>query len=97
MKVLPAYTQEYTQRHNPIWPELAEVLYGHGVRHYSIFLDEETYTLFGYAEIESEEQWATIADTEVCREWWDYMKDVMETNADNSPVITDLYEVFHFK
>lgn len=27
--------------------------------------------------------------------WWDYMADLMETNADNSPVCTDLMPVFH--
>lgn len=28
-------------------------------------------------------------------QWWDFMADIMETNQDNSPVCTDLHEVFH--
>ncbi len=97
MKVLPNHIQEYTERHSPIWPELAEVLGDHGVSNYSIFLEEASHTLFGYAEIESEEQWAAIAETQVCREWWAYMKDLMETNPDNSPVSVELREVFHLQ
>ncbi len=86
---------EYERRHRPIWDDLASVLKEHGVSNYSIFLDENTNALFGYAEIESEERWAAIAETDECRRWWDHMKDVMPVNADNSPVSTDLKEVFH--
>jgi L-rhamnose mutarotase len=87
--------EEYERRHNPIWKELEDVLKKHGVSNYSIFLDRETNRLFGYAEIESEELWAQIAETEECRRWWAFMKDVMPTNDDNSPVSNDLAEVFH--
>ncbi|MGB3802347.1 MAG: L-rhamnose mutarotase [Lewinella sp.] len=97
MKVYADRTDEYVDRHNPIWPELAETLGAHGVSNYSIFLDDETNTLFGYAEVKSEEQWDAIAQTKVCREWWAYMRELMETNADDSPVSTDLREVFHLK
>ena len=86
---------EYEHRHNPIWPELESVLKEHGVSNYSIFLHEETHQLFGYAEIESEEQWAAIANTPICRKWWDHMSDLMATNPDNSPESTELAEVFH--
>ena len=67
----------------------------HGVRNYSIFLDCETDRLFAYAEIESEELWRQIAQTEVCQRWWAHMKDLMLTNDDNSPVAITLDEVFH--
>ena len=88
---------EYASRHNPIWRELEETLLAHGVRTYSIFLDPETSDLFAYAEIESEERWAAIADTEICRRWWRHMRDVMPSNADASPVTRDLREVFHLE
>jgi|TARA_R110000744_G_scaffold28715_3_gene68904 L-rhamnose mutarotase len=97
MKVYPNSTEEYTQRHNPIWKELKEVLKMHGVHNYSIFLDSDTHILFGYAELESEEKWNAIANTQICKDWWGHMADLMETNADNSPVSTDLKEVFHLK
>ncbi|WP_072992772.1 L-rhamnose mutarotase [Pseudozobellia thermophila] len=95
MKVYRDKIDVYTQRHNPIWPELEAVLKEHGVHNYSIFLDAETDILFGYAEVESEEKWDAIADTEICRKWWGYMADLMETNEDDSPVSKDLEQVFY--
>lgn len=95
MSINPDAHEEYERRHRPIWDDLAQVLRDHGVSNYSIFLDIETSQLFGYAEIESEEMWQTIADTEECKRWWAFMKDVMPTNDDNSPTSVELREVFH--
>jgi len=95
MTLEPGNQEEYEKRHNPIWPELQQVLREHGVSNYSIFLDRNTDRLFAYAEIESEEQFRVIAETDVCRRWWAYMKDLMLTNPDDSPVALDLIEVFH--
>ena len=95
MSVNPDSHGEYERRHRPIWEELKAVLKNHGVSNYSIFLDDNTSQLFGYAEIESEELWAAIANTDECKRWWAYMKDVMPTNTDSSPVSRDLREVFH--
>ena len=95
MKVYPNRIEEYVRRHNPIWKELAETLKKHGVNHYSIFYDDASDTLFGYVELESEEKWSAIANTEICKDWWAHMADLMETNSDNSPVSVDLKEVFY--
>lgn len=97
MRVNPGQEAEYTRRHSPIWAELEEVLRQHGVQCYSIFLDPDTDDLFAYAEIESEERWAAIAGTEVCRRWWRSMRELMPSNADDSPVSSDLREVFHLE
>jgi len=88
---------EYTRRHNPIWRELEDTLLAHGVQTYSIFLDPATSDLFAYAEIESEDRWASIANTEVCRRWWRHMCDIMPSNPDDSPIARDLREVFHLE
>jgi L-rhamnose mutarotase len=95
MTLKPGQQAEYERRHNPIWPELQEMLKKHGVHNYSIFLDRGSDKLFAYAEIESEEQWERIAGTESCRHWWSHMKDLMLTNADGSPASIALDEVFH--
>ena len=95
MSVDPDQHDEYEHRHRPIWPELEEILGSHGVHNYSIFLDPDTSKLFGYVEIESEEEWASIADTEICKKWWAHMKDIMPSNPDNSPKSVELTEVFH--
>jgi L-rhamnose mutarotase len=95
MRVNPGCQVEYEKRHNPIWQELETALYEHGVRSYSIFLDPDTDDLFAYAEIEDLEQWRQIADTEICRRWWDHMAPLMPVNQDNSPQTRELKEVFH--
>lgn len=95
MSVDPDKVDEYTRRHQPIWDELAATLKEHGAHNYSIFHHPETNQLFAYLEIEDEERLAAVAQTEICQKWWAYMKDVMPTNPDNSPVSTPLNEVFH--
>lgn len=95
MQVHPDKHELYRKRHAPVWPKLEDVLKSHGVHNYSIFLDEESSRLFAYAEIESQRQWERIAQTTICKRWWAHMKDIMPTNADNSPVSKDLEEVFH--
>lgn len=95
MKLYPGCEAEYERRHNLLWPEMKEMIHAHGGRNYSIFLDRETLTLFGYIEIEDEALWAAGADTQINRKWWDYMADIMEVNEDNSPVTIPLPEVFH--
>ncbi len=95
MQVNPDRHGEYRRRHNPIWPELEQVLKSHGVSNYSIFLDPPRNQLFAYVEIEDEARWAAIAETEVCRRWWAHMVEVMPSNPDNSPVSDELTEVFH--
>jgi len=97
MSVNDGAAGEYARRHQPIWQELERVLFDHGVRTYSIFIDAATNDLFGYVEVESDEQWGRIADTDTCRRWWTHMRDLMPTNPDSSPVSRGLVEVFHIE
>lgn len=90
MKVYSQYHGEYKRRHDEIWESLKNVLKSHGAHNYSIFLDGETDSLFAYVELESEELWNKVAETEECKKWWDFMKDIMETNNDNSPKSVEL-------
>ena len=95
MKLYDGMAAEYEKRHNELWPEMQDMIHAYGGRNYSIFLDEETNTLFGYIELEDPAKWSESADTAINRKWWDFMADIMETNPDNSPVCTDLKPVFH--
>ncbi|MBB6056197.1 L-rhamnose mutarotase [Tolumonas osonensis] len=95
MSVNPNAHAEYKKRHDEIWPELADTLKKHGAHNYNIFLNPETSQLFAYVEIESEERWNAVANTEICKEWWAYMKDIMPSNPDNSPVSLELTSVFY--
>ena len=95
MAIDPGHEAEYERRHAPIWRELEDTLIAHGVRSYSIFLDPDTRDLFAYVELDSEERWHAIAQTDVCRRWWRYMRDIMPANTDDSPCSQELREVFH--
>jgi L-rhamnose mutarotase len=95
MSVNPDQHEEYEKRHRPIWDELTATLKDHGVNNYSIFFDADTSKLFGYVEVEDEERWNAIADTDICKKWWAHMKDLMPSNPDSSPISQELREVFH--
>ena len=95
MQLKPGAVAEYKKRHNEIWPELAAALNAAGVSDYSIFLDEETLTLFAVQKLSEGNTAAALPNSPVVRKWWDYMAPLMETHADNSPVAKPLREVFH--
>lgn len=97
MKLFDNCYQEYKKRHDEIWPEMVNMLKEYGACNYSIYHDPNSNSLFAHLEIEEEEKWSKGAETQICQEWWDYMKDVMETNNDNSPVTISLQEVFFLK
>lgn len=97
MSVHPDSHAEYERRHSPIWPDLEAVLKAHGAHNYSIFLDPATSQLFAYVEIESEERWNAVAQTEICRRWWASMKDLMPSHPDNSPIAAEMRSVFHLE
>jgi L-rhamnose mutarotase len=94
MKLKPGFKEEYEKRHSQIWPELVALLKENGVSDYSIFLDEETDTLFAVQQQNGQSS-QDLGDTEIVKKWWAFMADIMETNPDNSPVSIPLPQVFH--
>jgi L-rhamnose mutarotase len=95
MKLRPGFEEEYRRRHAAIWPELTTLLHDTGIREYSIFLNEETLQLFGYLKIDDAVKLDRLPEQEVMQRWWDYMKDIMDTHPDHSPVSIPLKEVFY--
>ncbi len=95
MQLHPGQTEEYKRRHDNLWPELSQLLSETGIREYSIFLDEETSNLFAILKIEDPTWLERLPEHPVMQRWWAYMKDIMATYPDNSPVSTPLKEVFH--
>jgi L-rhamnose mutarotase len=95
MKLYKGFEEEYRRRHAAIWPELQKLLHETGIREYSIFLDEQTLTLFGVLQIADPQQLDTLPAHPVMKRWWAYMQDIMESNPDHSPVTTPLKEVFY--
>jgi L-rhamnose mutarotase len=97
MKLLPGFKEEYRKRHGEIWTELVKLLKNEGIGNYSIFLDEETNTLFAYQEQSGGSSSQDLGNTDIVKKWWKYMADIMETNPDNSPISVPLEDVFYMK
>ncbi len=95
MKLKPGFEAEYKKRHDKIWPELSKELTAAGVLDYSIFLDEATLTLFAVQKLTDTHSSDELPQQQIVKKWWDYMADIMEVNADNSPMVTPLKEVFY--
>lgn len=97
MKLKKGHEAEYERRHQEIWPELSVLLKDAGIGDYSIFLDEETSILFAIQKRTTSHHSATLSQHPLMQRWWNYMADIMETNADHSPVVVPLREVFYLK
>lgn len=95
MKLFKGYEEEYERRHRAIWPELQSVLKETGISEYSIYLDEETNILFACFTVDDAAKLDELPKHPVMKKWWTYMKDLMETNPDESPVSIPLKEVFY--
>ena len=80
--VLDGKLEEYTKRHDEIWPEMLEVLEAAGIKNYTIWnVGNE---LFGYYECEKGIDFAAKVQNEspVVDRWNEYMKDVMVMEMD---------------
>lgn len=95
MKLKPGVEAEYKKRHDEIWPELQKELRAAGISDYSIFLDEETLTLFAVQKLTDENTSADLPKNPIVQKWWNCMAPLMDTNPDKSPVAKPLREVFH--
>lgn len=95
MYLKPGFEAEYEKRHNALWPEMKALLKEGGVYDYSIFWDKETNVLYAVQKVEGDAGSQDMGANPLVQKWWAYMADIMETNADNSPVSVPLKEVFH--
>jgi L-rhamnose mutarotase len=95
MKLKPGCVEEYKRRHDTLWPELARALREAGISDYSIFLDEETLTLFAVQKLAEGHTAQRLPESPVLRRWWDSMAALMEVHPDHSPIEQTLPEMFH--
>lgn len=87
----------YKERHAQIWEELKQLLNENGISEYSIFLDDETHTLFAFQKVAGGAGSQDLSTNPIVQKWWTFMADIMEVNEDNSPVSIPLEEVFYMK
>jgi len=95
MHLHKGFEVEYKKRHDKLWPDLEALLKSSGISDYSIFLDATTNALFGVMTANSQEALDNLPAHPVMKKWWAYMKDIMESKDDNSPVAIPLQEVFY--
>ena len=95
MQLKPGNEAEYRRRHDEIWPELSKALTDAGLSDYSIYLDRRTGVLFAVQRRTNNHTADALPDLPIVQRWWAYMADLMDTNPDNSPVVTTLERVFH--
>lgn len=95
MQLLPGKLDEYRQRHDDIWPELVELLRQAGISDYSIHLDETTGVLFALLSRSEDHKMDELPSHPVMQHWWAHMADIMQCNADNSPVVKPLTPMFY--
>ena len=85
---------EYEKRHDEVFPELATALKDAGVSDYSIWLDPETNHLFAILTRTEDHTLDALPETEICKKWWAFMADIMETDDKNVPTQIPLKQVF---
>ena len=95
MQLNKGFEAEYKKRHDDLWPELQQLLKTNGISEYSIFLDKTTNSLFGFLKAKNMDVLNDLPYHPVMKKWWTYMKDIMQTNADASPLSVPLEEVFY--
>ncbi|BFM05142.1 L-rhamnose mutarotase [Halioxenophilus aromaticivorans] len=95
MQLKAGHEQEYQQRHDAIWPELVVELKNAGIHDYTIFLHPTTLQLFAVLKRSPSHTMDDLPSQPIMQKWWQAMADIMETNADASPIATDLTNVFH--
>jgi len=95
MRLKPGREEEYKKRHDEIWQELKDELRKAGVSDYTIYLDRRTNTLFAYQYLADDATNNDLPRKEIVKKWWNMMKDIMDTNPDESPVSDELTEMFH--
>lgn len=95
MGLKPGCAAEYKKRHEEIWPEIVSLLKRTGVSDYSIYLDNETDTLFAVMKTGDSARLDVLSKEKVMQQWWSYMSDIVWSDGNGVPVLTDLNELFH--
>ena len=100
LKLKAHLIEEYVDHHKNVWPEMLEALSRTGWTNYSLFLDRDDASLFGYFETpDLQAALDGMASTEVNERWQAFMSDYFEQLDDLRPDegFTRLEQIFHLK
>jgi L-rhamnose mutarotase len=97
LKVRREKMDEYVARHADVWPEMLDALRSSGWKNYSIFLDRNDCTLFGYFETEDlQASQAAMSKMAINAKWQEdmapFFEDLGGAHADRAS--TTLEQVF---
>ena len=94
----PDHIVEYARRHDgtdPVYLPLEAEMKKNGVHNYSIHFHEPTRMLFAFAELDDEQAFERVAETDACKAWWKYMDTgAQKYGEDGKPWADELREVF---
>ena len=97
LKVKEALVDEYTRRHEDVWPEMLDALRRSGWHNYSLFMRPDG-TLFGYFETPTSltEAVDAMSGEEINARWQSEMSSFFEgTGGPADQMMEELVEVFH--
>jgi len=97
MLLRPGAEIEYRRRHDEIWSDLEAELRAAGIYDYRIFRDPENHCLFAVITRARSHRMDELPNKPVVRRWWAMMADLMVTEADLSPSVTALEQVFRLR
>lgn len=95
MILMPGQAAEYRKRHDEIWPELVSLLKEAGVSDYSIYLHDDTQSLFATLRRTPGHTMNELPLQPIMQKWWAHMADIMVTDENNEPVTESLERVFY--
>lgn len=95
MQLNPGQAQEYRRRHDQIWPELIALLKEAGISDYSIFLHEDTNSLFAVLRRTQGHSMDGLSLEPVMQRWWSHMADIMVSDLSSEPLVEPLERLFH--
>lgn len=95
MQLNKGQAAEYRRRHDEIWPELVTLLKDAGISDYSIFLHEDTNSLFAVLRRTPDHTMNTLPLQSIMQRWWAHMADIMASGENDEPIVEPLERVFH--
>lgn len=97
MQLNKGQAEEYRRRHDQIWPELVSLLKDAGISDYSIFLHDETHSLFAVLRRSKDHTMDRLPMEPVMQKWWAHMADIMASDENNEPLVDSMERVFYLQ
>jgi L-rhamnose mutarotase len=98
MKLKPGATKEYIRCHDSIpqeWTQLVDEIHKCGIAQITTF--QNGLDLFLYSQINDEEAWGKLWNSEIHRKWAELMEPLMHLDENGIVQAGELTEIFHLE